>query len=359
MRKTFLTLSALTLLAACSREPAAPLGGEAVVHIAASFPEMRAATKGPVTGPSFQENGTYGIFVCEQGSTTAAHKSNSWNIKSLYNTGRWSYYSVGNLGSGALAATAYDNLTLTVREDGVAADLYAYAPYTQYAYTSGPAAIPFTLAARIQDQADLMYAAENPDPAVNTGLDPRSGGELTARFTFRHVFALLAFRFKLGNDAASGAYGTGSSYSLTDVDVTLNDPDGDGETTARLYTSGTFNALTGTFNPGAATGNSLHVSYSPYYLTINSAVTPATAYLMLVPTEVADDELVFTFTVNGKTLQPFSLKREHLRHADGTTFGFRSGYRYTFNFTLDNYVYFDGFSVSSDWSGETLGTEEI
>lgn len=359
MPRPFLIMSILTLLAACTREPAAPCGGEATVHIVTSLASMPAATKNPVTGTAFPNNWAYGLFVCEQGSTSTAHKSNSRNIKSLYSDGRWRYYYVGNLGTGAVAPTAYEDFTLTVREDGAAADLYAYAPYTQSAFSSGPAAIPYTLASRITDQADLMYAVENLDPAANVGLDPGAGCELSAAFTFRHVFALLEFRFKLVKDAASGAYGTGSSYSVTDIGVTLNDPDGDGITTARLYTSGSFNALTGSFNPGATERTSLQVNYSPYYPTVSSATSAATAHLLLVPTEVDDDELVFTFTVNGQTLQPFSLKKSYLLHEDGVTYGFRSGFKYTFHFTLDNYICFDGFSVSSDWSGLDLGTEEI
>ena len=352
MQKRIILLLML-FLPACTREPVTRPGGEAVVRILPSLAEMPAATKGPVTGTVFPDNGTYGIFVCERGSTTTAHKPNSWNIRARYSNDAdsWNYYYAGDFSTGATTAASCENITLTVREDGAAADLYAYAPYTQNAFLSGPEAIPFTIAGRVNDQADLMYAVENPDPAANTDLDPGSGGELTARFSFRHVLSLLAFQFRLVNGA--------SSYSLTDIGITLRDPDADGVTTARLYTSGTFNALTGAVNPGGTVSDSMNISFSPYYPTVNSADRPATAYLLLVPTEVDDDELVFTFTMNGQTLQPFVLKRAHLLHDDGVTSGFQPGCKYTFHFTLDNYVCFDGITVSRDWTAEILGTEEI
>ena len=81
--------------------------------------------------------------------------------------------------------------------------------------------------------------------------------------------------------------------------------------------------------------------------------------LLLVPTEVlADDELTFTFSCGSHVFPPFVLKREMVLHAkadpgDPDIYGFQAGYTYTFQFTLDNYVRFDGFSIS-DWTDEEL-----
>ena len=358
IRFIFLLLS----LVACTKETDRSRS-DTTVRIQASISGSEASTKAPVIGSAFTNNGSYGIFVCKNGTTTTAHKSNSWNIRATYteSTGSWNYYYVSNLSSGAVASTGYDHITLTARDDAATADLYAYSPYVQSAYSAGPAAIPYTIAENIGNQTDLMYAKEN-TTYVNAALDPMSPTDLSATFTFRHAYSLLAFRFKLGHDSSTGGYGTGTTYNLTNITVTLEDPDSDGSTTAKLYTSGTFNALTGSFNADGTEVSSLSVTYptsGDWQCTINSASTYATAYMILVPTDVADDELVFTFTVNGQVLQPFKLQRSQLLHDDSSTYGFRPGSKYTFNFTLDNYLFFDGFTVNDVWNDAILGEMEI
>ena len=85
------------------------------------------------------------------------------------------------------------------------------------------------------------------------------------------------------------------------------------------------------------------------------STTPVALSVLFVPTEVADDELSFTFTLNSQKMQPFVLKKEFVEHGPGSgVYGFQAGYTYTFNFTLDNYVYFDGFSVNEDWESLDL-----
>ena len=342
-------------LVACTKETDRSRSDTAV-RIQASISSCEASTKAPVIGSAFPNNGSYGIFVCKNGTTTTAHKSNSWNIRASYTeSDGWNYYYVSNLSSGAVASTGYDHITLTARDDAATADLYAYSPYVQSAYSAGPAAIPYSIAANINNQTDLMYAQEN-TTSGNAALDPLSPSDLSATFTFKHAYSLLAFRFKLGHDSSTGGYGTGTTYALTKITVTLEDPDSDGSTTAKLYTSGTFNALTGSFNADGTEVSSLSVTYS---YTFDSASTYATAYMVLVPTDVADDELVFTFTVNGQVLQPFKLQRSQLLHDDSSTYGFRPGFKYTFNFTLDNYLFFDGFTVNDVWNDAILGEMEI
>lgn len=348
-------------LVACTKETDRSRNDTAV-RIQASISSREASTKAPVIGSAFPNNGSYGIFVCKNGTTTTAHKFNSWNIRASYTeSDGWNYYYVSNLSSGAVASTGYDHITLTARDDAATADLYAYSPYVQSAYSAGPTAIPYSIAENIDNLTDLMYAQENMTPD-NTDLDPLSVSDLSATFTFKHAYSLLAFRFKLGHDSYTGGYGTGTTYNLTKITVTLDDPDSDGSTTAKLYTSGTFNALTGSFNAGGTEVSSLSVTYPTFgdwKRTINSASTYATAYMVLVPTDVADDELVFTFTVNGQVLQPFKLQRLQLLHNDSSTYGFRPGFKYTFNFTLDNYLFFDGFTVSDVWDDAILGEMEI
>ena len=370
-------------MASCHKDPVSG-PSEAVVHINASLVGAEAVTRLPIDGTSFPDyyegynrdngNGSYGIFVCQHGTTDKAHahKSNSYNLMARFSSGNWSYLYVSNLSTGAVATTGTNNLTITQRDGNITADLYAYAPYIQNAYSAGPTAIPYSIANVSYRQADLMYAVENLSTYEddteyqdgNENLNPLSP-TLNASFHFKHAFALLAFNFKLMNDASTGAYGTGTSYSLSNITVTLN-----GETTtAKLYRSGTFNAITGTFNTGGEDVTSLSVNLSNVIPIISSASSDVTTYLMLVPTDVADNELVFTFTVNGQTLRPFYLKASHLtRYEDdthttpvpGTEGKLVGGYKYTFNFTLDNYLFLDGFSVG-EWTTPVspLGEQEI
>lgn len=370
------------LITACNRKPV-PASSEAVVHILASLADSEGATKNPVIGPAFPNyneaesvpdgRGTYGIFVCKHGTTNTAHKSNSWNIAAKHDDVTdpghpWYYYYVSNLSSGEVASSGYDHITLTARNDEATADLYAYAPYKQSAYDADPTAIPYSISSRMYNQSDLMYAAEN-NTSTNKNLSPTSESPLSATFTFKHAFALLVFNFKLKNDSSTSPFSTGTSYLLDSISVSLNGV----ETTAKLYKSGTFNAITGTFNSDGVGVRSLKVNQiqahydTPSY--INSASSYTTGCLMLVPTEVADNELVFNFKVAGQSLQPFYLQADHLtcytndmhtETIDGSAGHLLGGYRYDFYFTLDNYLYLDGFSVG-EWTTpvDPLGEQEI
>lgn len=349
IRAAILLAAAVGLASGCTREPLAP-GDGAVVQVHAAIDANAESTKAPISGTAFTDKTSYGIFVCEHGSTTVAHKANSWNLRAYYtDADSWRFSYVGTLSSGALSSSSFADLVLMANEEETTADLYAYAPWTQNAYAKTPAAIPFSVAG----QEDLMYAQQNL-ANENAGLDPAASAPLHAAFSFKHAYALLCFRFKLKNQ------GNGTAYLLSNIKVT-KDP---GATTAHLYTSGSFNALTGTFNlDECVDGSTFNVNYNTQswnYTYISSATDYTMFSLMLVPTAVADDELTFTFTVNDKVLQPFVLKADQVLHGDGVTAGFQPGYRYVFNFTLDNFLYFDGFNVES-WSAtdETLGEMEI
>lgn len=390
MKKTVICIIIPTLLfVSCQGDPM-PGPRETVVNIDASLVEADLATKMPITGTSFPDYylgsnaysgmGTYGIFVCKHGTTDRAnaHKTNSYNLRALYTSGRWYYFYVSSLSDGQVSSVGTNNLTLTPRDNSEeTADLYAYAPYIYGAYSAGPTAIPYSIARASRDQIDLMYAEENKatfddetdDQDGNENLNPLSETPLNATFIFKHAFSLLAFRFKLRNDASvEGALGTGTNYDMTDITVTLNPHPTNPK--AKLYRSGTFNAITGSFNNGGAEATSLSIatfeSGSYDHFIISSASSYATAYIMLVPTDVSDNELVFTFTVNGHTLQPFYLQASQLTRYEnntpvpGSAGKLEGGYKYTFNFTLDNYLYFDGFSVG-EWTTPTdpLGEQPI
>ena len=347
MKRAFFILITFALCTACSKNQDVQKNDSCIVNITTSIEDGSVQTK----AYDFGDNDQYGIFVCMNGSTTARHKSNSWNMRARYYYGNWYYYYLRDQsGSGNTSDTPYEHLTLTAREDGVTADLYAYAPYNIDAYSSGPAAVPFTLG------PDYMYAVENTypesDPLSNKGLDPSaSSGVQSAQFTFRHIFSKLFFRFRLKN--------TPSNYTVYKIIVYLRDPDGDGNTTAHIYTNGTFNITTGNINAGATPRDSLIWNISYPYLVVNSTTNYNEAYIYMVPTDVADDELEVQFVIEDQTTKPFKIKREYLLHNDGVTYGFQAGYRYYFDFTIDNYVYFDGFTISDSWDSDELGSQEI
>lgn len=363
-RKINILMLVSLLAVACSKQLPGQSGAvETPVHIEAGLLSNKMGTKGPITDTNFPDAAasttsagaaTYGIFVCENGTLDTPHKSNSWNLRAAHypdddpSTPDWRYTYVGNLSTGALASGDYDDLSITSHPEGKTADLYAYAPYIQDAYRNTPQAIPFTMNGSMVSQIDLMYAVENLTNA-NSALDPRESS-LNATFTFRHAFTLLEFKFKLRVN--------GTFTSLNRINVSLNDPDDDGITSGKIYTSGTFNAVTGTFNSCNAV-NSYSVTYPNSYATgatdINSATIEASAYLMLVPTQPENDELVFRFTIGGLTLQPFYLKKSQLLHSDGITYGFQSGFTYTFHFTLDNYLYLDGIDIEDGWGSVSQG----
>lgn len=353
MRKNtifILSLAAVLMAASCTKTGAGQKEKE--LHINAALADQSVVTKQgrPLVGVTTITNGfTYGLFVCQEGTTDKAHahKNNSYNLKASYNGtyNVWNYYYVSNFSSGAVSSEARDKVTLTARQDAVKADIYAYAPYVEGAYNGGPEAIPYNINYSFYNNTDLnyefdlMYAVENAGSA-NKGLDPEADGPLNATFSFRHALSLL--RFKITPISSGSLYYSRITATLTP-----------GATVTKLYKSGTFNAITGSFNEeGAVTAESI--------IQGNIDDVSRYGYFLIVPTEVEDDELYFTFRFEGygSDLQPFYLKKEHVKHSDGT-YGLKGGYIYTFNLTLDNYLYLDGITISEDWTDALLGEEHI
>lgn len=327
--------------------------GEATVHIHTSLADPFATSKAPYQEETFSNGFNYGIYVCDNETTASKHKSNSWNLMASFTKGNdeqegaWSYYYIDNLNTGSLISNGYDNITITdkvVASHHVTADLYAYAPYIAEAYESNPTSIPFVIADNIRDQADLMYAVENDaDNPTNKGLDPLSEGEepLEAHFTFRHAMALLAFEFEIKNYLSTT---NTSTYKLSSITVKRTAAANE----TKLIKKGTFNAITG----GLSGNNVSDIKVINDVSIIHKEGADGIAYLLLAPTEVEDDALEFTFTMLGAnvSLPPFVLKKEFLKHGDSNDYGFQPGYKYTFKFTLDNYLYLDGITINETWS---------
>ena len=337
-RSLCLLLGVLLAASACTK-PAREARTEAAVEITAAV-DGAPAVKGPLA--AYIES--YGIFACLHEDTPTAFEPFKVGTYNVYaKEGSFSY--VADPADGTLDAKSSGKFVLTARADvNESADLYAYAPWTRDAYLYGPAQIPFTAG------TDLMYAVQNlPDyvPGAdpdkkNTALNPAlDTPPLKATFYFKHAMARLVFKFKLKNEP--------STYVITHITARDNNPAGG---SAKLYASGTFDAVTGTFNPEDLVEAAENVkTVNPTYGTVSSATSEATMSMLIVPTPVSvDDELSFTFTlVNGETFLPFVLKKEHVKHSDDS-YGFQAGYTYTFHFTLDNYVYFNGLTIDETWS---------
>lgn len=336
-------------------------GNEAEVQIHASLADPAPATKAIIKGTDIPDQFSYGIFVCKTGTTDKkdAHKENSWNLKAAYakgaegEEGTWSYQYVNDFGNGTLNADADEKITITAPVKGdPKADLYAYAPYIAAAHGNDPTAIPFEISSEIRNQVDLMYAEEN-NTGVNKGLDPTSAGDdpLEANFTFKHALALLAFEFEIKN--YSDDFST--MYRLLSITIKKKNPGSN--TTAKLYQSGYFNAITGQLNANRDIKlvDQLSISFQKdngegILLYPNKNETPdLTAYMALFPTQLEDDELEIEFKFNQTnpiTVKPIVLKKQYLKHGTGDDYGFRSGYMYTFKFTMDNYLFLKDFVVA-------------
>lgn len=334
------------------------------IHTALATPAN--ATKAIVHGIEVPDNFSYGLFVCNHGSTDEKHKDNSWNLQASYakgqvgNAGTWSYQYVEDFTNGMIGSYAYNYITITSKKDPtgreVFADLYAYAPY--YAPTGNaayenlnPTAIPFTIADDVSEQADLMYATENADQSKNKGLSALNEDveTLEANFTFTHALALLAFEFKIKNFETYS-----NTYTLQSIQVKKTES----ATTAKLYGSGTFNAIDGTFNSDCVDKDNLTIRQNQVIVHQNNNAD-LTAYVALVPTQIEDDELEIHFIFNKGIspqieVKPFVLKKEYLKHEDGINYGIKGGYKYTLRFTLDNYLFLDGFTVGTWEDGEPL-----
>ena len=333
----------LLAMAGCAKDPSfagasssfAGSTGESqtVVDIRASILGEAAPTK--ATWVSFGDKATYGIFTCIHVDTSsptefANFKSSLWNVQAQM-SGGWKYRNVASYADGALYSEGSASFILMGRSDEKLADLYAYAPWTQTAYAAGPRNIPF------DRSTDLMYATENATNA-NRGKDPASVSTLTADFHFQRVMACLRFEFTL------------DTPDNTTMSVSLNTiQDNDTAGGAVLYTGGVFDAITGTFVSKTETDKLTGLG------SCQVGSGGGAIQFTLVPTEVtADDELTFTFYSSTHMLPPFVLKASQVLHSDGITHGFQAGYKYTFHFTLDNYVRLDGFNIQTWGDPEDL-----
>ena len=385
MKHIYILLSAASLaLVSCSQKPD-PVGTRAGLELnIAPAVTQSAETRSPVfgtydsaTGKYYLPNGTtFGLYICDHHTGSYTDGSNPYhayaplfnNIRAVKNNGAWNYNYTDPENN-----SAFPRLYIFPPDDdndGVTdktADIFAYAPYQQ---SGTPEAVTFS----ITQGTDVMYAAENGvDNLVIDAADPTNArivdGHLEVPLTFKHALALLEFDISLKNGEINHPGGDGSTgrtangYTLESIRIDRK------EGGHPLYVSGSMNAMKGgeltslteagtVTVSGATLGRHYTAPDSRINISaVNTETNPAKAYILQVPSQAgetyADGDYTFTFRFSGQTFpSTFTLLREHIRHADGTTYGFQPGYRYTFKFTIDNYIHFEGVTVG-EWETVT------
>lgn len=296
-------------------------------------------TKGPILPGQiggenqFPVKSSYGLFICDHVSEGSnpynehAPEYNNIKVHNPNNANKWLFSYDEDDKSG------FPVLFLVGKKDdadnSVCADIFAYAPYNKDVTT--PEYIEFA----ISTQSDVMYAIQNSDPDVNKNINPLGeASEVDVPLTFAHALTLLEFNVELKNDKYNHPEGNGNvkGYIIEKIKVTKN-----AAADVPLYSGGTLNAINGELTPKDDV-ESMTVKCK-YDVKNNKIKT----YLLLVPTEPDDDEYIFSFYLNDVLLNSvFELKKEHLRHGDSDVYGFKPGYKYTFNFVIDNYIHFTG-----------------
>lgn len=344
-RQTIIYISTILALASCGLAPCeTTLVAEALeLHINAGM--QGCGTKAPVfpvgepDGDGFYampDGSSYGLFICKHGTYSPPHSTNYNNIMaSMTGTSAWSF-TYGSRTDESMYILIQSETDAEGVETPITADIFAYAPYKTN--ITSPEAIPYQFS--LQD--DLMYAAQNMTEDYK-GIDPKTAtrNPYPVNLLFKHALALLEFNFRLKNTVTGF-----SSATLSKISVTA----GKENPTEKLYVEGTFNSVDGTIT-GTVTGD-LSMDITNAQLT---AANPSVkVYMLMMPTSsYQDDDFKFTFHFDNVeiTTSPFLLKREQLKYGDGT-YGLTAGYKYSFNFVIDNYLHFSGVQTG-EWSTES------
>lgn len=228
-----------------------------------------------------------------------------------------------------------DQSTLTpVGPEGKALKVVAYYPRvssgtTKDVYTDG---IPFDFSSKTDlEQTDLLYNTDTIYPFTPSG-DP-----VTIPLRFQHAYTWIVLNIKKYVDK-------GGPCMLNSVSL-------DNLGGSWIKNKGAIDPKTGLAKDGATVG--------PIGVTIDHpadlSTTDAQTYEFLVPSfmdaNVGDGEILFVLDVNGIN-ELFILDKTYLnKSADGKSFGFRQGYKNTYNLLYNN----SALSLSiQNWSSEVI-----
>lgn len=262
------------------------------------------------------ENGSE-IFKGSSDMTATMERPNS--------STQWNWYFTDNS----------DNATVTpAGPEGKALKVVAYYPpvlsATKDVYTDG---IPFDFSSKTDlKQTDLLYNTSTIYPFVPSG-DPVA----TIPLNFRHAYTWIVLNITKYVD--KGPEFTLSSVSLDNLGGSW------------IKNQGAIDPETGLAKDGATAG--------PIGITVAPAAALSTTqvltYEFLVPsfmdTKVSDGDIVLVLNVNGIN-ELFTLDRIYLnRSDDGKSFGFRQGYKNTYDLVYNN----SALSLSiQNWSSEVI-----
>lgn len=241
--------------------------------------------------------------------------SASWNWSFINNTDQSSVTPVGAEGK-ALKVVAY----------------YPRVPSgtTKSVYTNG---IPFDFSSKTNlKQTDLLYN-------INTSyaFTPSSEPVATIPLRFRHAYTWIVLNITKYMDK-------GQIFKLSSVTL-------DNIGNSWIKNKGAINPETGLVKDGA-TGGSIGVTIDP---PVELSATEVCTYEFLVPSfmdaEVGDGEIALVLNVNGIN-ELFTLDKAYLNQSDdGKSFGFRQGYKNTYNLVFNN----SALSLNiQNWSSEVI-----
>lgn len=262
------------------------------------------------------ENGSE-IFKGSSDMTATMERPNS--------STQWNWYFTDNS----------DNATVTpAGPEGKALKVVAYYPpvlsATKDVYTDG---IPFDFSSKTDlKQTDLLYNTSTIYPFVPSG-DPVA----TIPLNFRHAYTWIVLNITKYVDK-------GPEFTLSSVSL-------DNFGGSWIKNQGAIDPETGLAKDGATAG--------PIGITVAPAAALSTTqvltYEFLVPsfmdTKVSDGDIVLVLNVNGIN-ELFTLDRIYLnRSDDGKSFGFRQGYKNTYDLVYNN----SALSLSiQNWSSEVI-----
>ncbi|WMI96514.1 fimbrillin family protein [Bacteroides fragilis] len=228
-----------------------------------------------------------------------------------------------------------NNLSVTpAGPEGKALKVLAYYPAvssaTKDVYTNG---IPFDFSAKTGlKQTDLLYNTSTIYPFA-----PSDGSVATVPLNFRHAYTWIVFNI-------TKYVNKGPEFKLSSV--TLDNLGG-----SWIKNQGAIDPETGLAKDGATAG--------PIGVTVEPAVVLSTTevrtYEFLVPsfmdTKVGNGEIVLVLNVNGIN-EIFTLDKAYLNQSDDRkSFGFRQGYKNTYDLSFNN----SALSLSiQNWSSEVI-----
>lgn len=308
-------------------------GREVRLDFNASIENMEGAQSRSITGiTDFSGNSyAFGMSVTKSENGSEIFKGSSDMTATMERSGstapwNWSFLDNSNHSSVTPAGP-----------EGKALKVVAYYPVvssaTKDVYTNG---IPFDFSAKTDlKQTDLFY-----NTATLYLFAPSEGSVATVPLNFRHAYTWIVLNITKYVDK-------GSEFKLSSI--TLGNLGG-----SWIKNKGAIDPETGLPKDGATAG--------PIGVTIDPAVVLSTTqvytYEFLVPsfmdTKVGNGEITLILNINGIN-EIFSLDKIYLNQSDDRkSFGFRQGYKNTYDLVFNNSAL--GLSIQN-WSSEVINGE--